>query len=328
MTRRTNLNSLRKAFSWNSVWTGNGLNTTGTMWFDLKIISFLDGLFYVLRLPTSNYIIRRFLTSFVIIETDIWLFRREPFVHCLPNKYYFLYVVYKLYTLFCLANKNRFKCLRIVKQQTVRNIVQYYLNTRTYIRKHSLSDKISLLLRSKRIFDYNMLREIKKSNYRESKWNLETLIKRKKKANIAVSAKYKWFFSNKSISNALNTYWTMQRYVKKLRYGRRFLFISSTFYNSFFLKYARKIINKRARLRNSVRNLHYVNSLIHATLFKRYHALFMQRINNAKMAYFLRSLWNMSVTFRLFRFKYRLGLRFSIKNTLNTALLSGTSTVI
>jgi hypothetical protein len=70
MSRRTNLSSLRKKNDWDSVWA-NSSSYTELLLLDKRITDYLSGMFYIMRIPTSNYIIRRFMLNFVFIETEL-----------------------------------------------------------------------------------------------------------------------------------------------------------------------------------------------------------------------------------------------------------------
>jgi hypothetical protein len=73
LSRRTNLNTVRKDFCWPSEWTNN-YHYTKWMLIDIHIHEYLVGLFYALKVASSYYMIRRFVGSFAIIETDVWVF--------------------------------------------------------------------------------------------------------------------------------------------------------------------------------------------------------------------------------------------------------------
>lgn len=111
---------------------------TQTIWLDLKITTFLNGLFYVLRLPSSNYVIRRFLNSFVILETDIWLCHCRDFKYCFTSNYYFAYVTQQVFKLFLRATRKRQVAAHRVKRKRKRNtflgIVYSFLGRRTSVR--------------------------------------------------------------------------------------------------------------------------------------------------------------------------------------------------
>jgi len=82
---------------------------------DFKINDYLIGLFYVLKMPTSNYIIRRFFDHFVLIETDVFFFsfnRMAGFVH-------FKFLSYFLMTKF---TKFAFICYRSGRKLTASKI--------------------------------------------------------------------------------------------------------------------------------------------------------------------------------------------------------------
>jgi hypothetical protein len=63
---------------------------------DLKITEYLIGLFYILKMPTSNYVIRRYFNELVLIETDVFLFGYKRLVHFVHLKYMFFYVLTKI----------------------------------------------------------------------------------------------------------------------------------------------------------------------------------------------------------------------------------------
>lgn len=61
---------------------------------DHKINEYFIGLFYALKMPTSNYIIRRFFNYFVLIETDIFFFNFQRLCGSSSFKRYILYFIY------------------------------------------------------------------------------------------------------------------------------------------------------------------------------------------------------------------------------------------
>ena len=95
MSRRSNLNTLRSEFSWGSDWTNKHYYTELVL-MDIKITEYLIGLFYILKMPTSNYIIRRYFNELVLIETDVFLFGYKRLIHFVDLKYIFFYVLTKI----------------------------------------------------------------------------------------------------------------------------------------------------------------------------------------------------------------------------------------
>lgn len=74
-------------------------------------------------MPTSSYTIRRFLNSFVIVETDIWLLSMKHLKYSFHNISYFSYLVYKLRKLFGIV-----QCNNSFKIKSASDIVFYFLN--------------------------------------------------------------------------------------------------------------------------------------------------------------------------------------------------------
>ncbi len=120
-------------------------------------------MFYVLRLPSSSYIIRRFLSSFVIIETDIWLFNRTSFTYFLPNSYYFAYIVYKVRKLLCHTHINKKKLLRHnrSRKRSIASIVYYFLNKRRFVFRNLKKKRVIKVCR----FDANTIKKRDVSKY-------------------------------------------------------------------------------------------------------------------------------------------------------------------
>ena len=90
MSRRTNLNTVRGSFSWCSSWMDTQLYLS-VLWLDYRINDYLIGIFYTLKIPTSNYLITRFFDSFVFIETDLFFFCFSRLSGLLSSKFYFSY---------------------------------------------------------------------------------------------------------------------------------------------------------------------------------------------------------------------------------------------
>lgn len=80
MTSRSNLNTLRELFIWNSIWYSK--NSYKQLVFrDLVIEVYLSGIFYKLRMPSSYFIIKNIYFDFYIIETDLFLLRKEKITY-------------------------------------------------------------------------------------------------------------------------------------------------------------------------------------------------------------------------------------------------------
>lgn len=70
------------------------------LWLDYRITDYLIGLFYSLKMPTSNYLIRRFFDNLVFIETDLFFFCFDRLCGLLSSKYYFSYFLSVIHSLF------------------------------------------------------------------------------------------------------------------------------------------------------------------------------------------------------------------------------------
>jgi hypothetical protein len=133
MSRRTNLNTVRRSFLWNSDWmVGDDIIYHKLLLIDYKINEYLIGLFYALKMPTSNYIIRRFLDNFVLIETDIYFFDTNRLLGFLKLKQYFYYSLFTFKKhLFRVSRRKRF-----ATNETVYSCNQYlyhFLRNKSFI---------------------------------------------------------------------------------------------------------------------------------------------------------------------------------------------------
>lgn len=90
MSRRSNLNTIRGSFSWSVSWMDTQLYSN-ILWLDYRVNDYLIGVFYALKMPTSNYLITRFFDSFVFIETDLFFFCFDRLSGLLSSKFYFSY---------------------------------------------------------------------------------------------------------------------------------------------------------------------------------------------------------------------------------------------
>jgi len=61
--------------TWNSRWVGENSTFGDLVHQDFKIVSFLNGLFRKLTIPTGKFMITRYLSRFVTIESDIYIIR-------------------------------------------------------------------------------------------------------------------------------------------------------------------------------------------------------------------------------------------------------------
>ena len=109
LSRRTDLNTIRKEFCWSSEWT-HILSHVQTLWIDNKTCDYFVGIFYCLKIPSSHYIIRRLFTQLVIIQADLLLFRFKRFVGFIHIKKYLFFLLYKVKK--WLKYKNKYKIRR------------------------------------------------------------------------------------------------------------------------------------------------------------------------------------------------------------------------
>ena len=77
VNRRSDLSTRRFSYfgTWESTWVGDSLIYSDLVHQDLKIIYFCNGLFKKLSIQTSKFQIVRYLTNFVVIETDLYVVR-------------------------------------------------------------------------------------------------------------------------------------------------------------------------------------------------------------------------------------------------------------
>ena len=75
----SNTLTLRKYFLWNSHWFCD-YNYYNLLFEDLKIYNYLQGIFFLLKYPTSNFIIKRYVHKLIIQSTFYVMF-------FLPKKY-------------------------------------------------------------------------------------------------------------------------------------------------------------------------------------------------------------------------------------------------
>ncbi len=135
MSRRSNLNTLRKSFSRSSHWTSSKSYVHAVLP-DNKITEYLIGLFYVLKMPTSQYVIRRFFNSLVLIETDVWLFninRIHKFVRFTPLSYRYFYYIRRM--------------LRVWRRNQVRPYVRH---------RSRMFKRVFAIMRSRHTFAHDM----------------------------------------------------------------------------------------------------------------------------------------------------------------------------
>ena len=95
MTRRTNLNTLRTT-ELNGRWTSyQSSSYTSNVLSDLSIQDYLVGLFYVLRMPTSYYVIRRFHSDIVLVDVDVLVFNFTRLKKCQYPERLFYFVMFR-----------------------------------------------------------------------------------------------------------------------------------------------------------------------------------------------------------------------------------------
>lgn len=123
VNRRTNLLTRRFSYfgTWESTWVGDNLIYSDLIYQDFKIISFLNGLFKKLSIPTGKFNMVRYLNSFVIIETDLYVIRPFWILYSHLDKnmessflYYFSRLLFNLPKLMLYANMNNYMKLDYV----------------------------------------------------------------------------------------------------------------------------------------------------------------------------------------------------------------------
>ena len=98
MSRRSNLNTVRKEFSWGSDWAIN-TNTqkyTELVLLDIKINEYLIGMFYATKMASSIYVIRRFLDGMVMIETDIFVLDISRMAYFSKNNFWAIFLLHRI----------------------------------------------------------------------------------------------------------------------------------------------------------------------------------------------------------------------------------------
>lgn len=96
MSRRTNLNTVRRSFIWDSNWMVNDpVIYNNLLILDYKINDYLIGIFYSLKIASSNYVISRFFDNIVLIESDIYFFDTSRLYYFNTFRYYFSYFIYR-----------------------------------------------------------------------------------------------------------------------------------------------------------------------------------------------------------------------------------------
>ena len=126
VNRRSDLSTRRFSYfgTWESTWVGDSLIYSDLVHQDFKIISFLNGLFKKLSIPTSKFQIVRYLTNFVVIETDLYVVRPFWIVlsHLSPTMesshfYYFFRLLLRTPRLMYYTNRNQSRYVNLSPTQ-------------------------------------------------------------------------------------------------------------------------------------------------------------------------------------------------------------------
>ncbi len=92
MTSRSNLNTIRKLFSWSSAWYSSSFYKD-LSFRDMVIDLYLSSLFYKLKFATSYFSIRNTFLNIHIVECDVYLWKRSSlFELFVDSKMYFKYL--------------------------------------------------------------------------------------------------------------------------------------------------------------------------------------------------------------------------------------------
>jgi hypothetical protein len=161
LSRRTNLNTVRKDFSWSSEWT-HVVSHVQALWIDNKIFDYFIGIFYSLKIPTSNYVIRRLFNQLVLIEADLFIFNFKRFiffVHMKKNLFFLLYKIKKWLRHRTKWVRNRKKNLFLKKYGTQRAWRCKYLHRKSiYLNRFMSSSSYKLRYRNRHNYSSTYLK--------------------------------------------------------------------------------------------------------------------------------------------------------------------------
>jgi len=112
MTSRSNLNTLRQLFTWNSTWYNTNFYKQ-LLFRDLVIEVYLTSLFYKLRIPTSYFLIKNIYFEFYIIESDLYVLKKKKLAYIFLNYTKLFSWMHKIYYLYkSYSNSSQFNNLR------------------------------------------------------------------------------------------------------------------------------------------------------------------------------------------------------------------------
>ena len=238
--RRSDLSTLRKKFIWSSEWYDH-INYNSLLFEDLKIKSYLTGIFYKLRLPTSLFKIRRVSNNFIIISMEIYIitniFFKKIFIK--QQNIYYLYYYLILF----------FKNYNLIIQQIIFNYSRTKVNYRSFLFDNLKNE--SLFLQKKKLNKtLNFFPKKKTHNNLNKKRNKHFDFDKNDGFNIKQNNDiYKYFDKNYSYHKEKS------KEIKK-NYNQR----NNNFKNNFKNKYNNKQFNNRSSNRYNNKEIKKYNS--------------------------------------------------------------------
>jgi hypothetical protein len=155
MTSRSNLNTLRQLFSWDSTWYNKSFYKQ-LVFRDLVIEVYLTSLFYKLRIPSSYFLIKNIYFDFYIIETDLYVLKKKKLAYIFLNytktfKWINkMFTLYRLYLNFKKIEGPEHVFLKISEHLTLLRyctyLVSYAIYIKTLLLQKLVPSKLSILL--------------------------------------------------------------------------------------------------------------------------------------------------------------------------------------